>query len=228
MVDHVFGFCWIQIYRLLSRTKDIFVTIGMNRFQTKFFAHPGFRSWVGVNLKLSTTELSSINVNWFSIKILFSDQVSGCDFEFSSVLRRWWEGGMKGYNGEDMEGVWSVQQITLYWTFTTSANIIVIVVVCFHLLLFLTFWNTIGFPTNCWQILNWSQFQSVLPLFSVFLFAIWDFWWQILLLHAEEDLSFVCVLNEVGYCKTKFCDDLFFCSFNNLQKDWWELGFVCW
>lgn len=87
---------------------------------------------------------------------------------------------------------------------------------------------TIGFPTNCWQILNWSQFQSVLPLFSVFLFAIWDFWWQILLLHAEEDLSFVCVLNEVGYCKTKFCDDLFFCSFNNLQKDWWELGFVCW
>jgi hypothetical protein len=51
--------------------------------------------------------------------VRFSDQVSGCDFEFSSVLRRWWWKGW-GKNGEDMEGEWSVQQITLYWT---SANI---------------------------------------------------------------------------------------------------------
>ena len=50
--------------------------------------------------------------------VRFSDQVSGCDFEFSSVLRRWWKGW--GKNGEDMEGEWSVQQIPLYWT---SANI---------------------------------------------------------------------------------------------------------
>jgi len=94
--------------------------------------------------------------------VRFSDQVSGCDFEFSSVLRRWWEGGMKGYNGEDMEGVWSVQQITLYWTFTTSANIIVIVVVCFHLLLFLTFWNSqldfLQIADKFWIGANFNQF----------------------------------------------------------------------
>ena len=102
---------------------------------------------------------------------------------------------------------------------------IIIVVVCFHLFFLDILKFSIGFPTNCWQILNWRQFQSVLPLFSVFLFAIWDFWWQILLLHAEEDLSFVCVLNEVGYCKTKFCDDLFFVHLTTSQKIWWELGF---
>ena len=57
---------------------------------------------------------------------LFSDEVSSCDFEFSSVLRSsGWVGGSRrdGGIGEDMDGVWSVQQITLYWTFTTSANI---------------------------------------------------------------------------------------------------------
>ena len=97
--------------------------------------------------------------------VRFSDQVSGCDFEFSSVLRRWWKGW--GKNGEDMEGVWSVQQITLYWT---SANI-------YHhrrSLFFDILKFSIGFPTNCWQILNWRQFQSVLPLF--FTFTIFHLW----------------------------------------------------
>jgi len=136
---------------------------------------------------------------------------------------------MKGYNGEDMEGVWSVQQITLYWTFTTSANIIVIVVVCFHLLLFLTFWNSqldfLQIADKFWIGANFNQFR---PSFQFFYLPSRIFGGKFLLLHIKEDLSFVCVLNEVGYCKTKFCDDLFFCSFNNLQKDWWELGFVCW
>lgn len=102
--------------------------------------------------------------------VRFSDQVSGCDFEFSSVLRRWWKGW--GKNGEDMEGEWSVQQITLYWT---SANI-------YHhrrSLFFDILKFSIGFPTNCWQILNWRQFQSVSTLFFTFTIChLWFFCWQ--------------------------------------------------
>jgi len=178
MVDHVFGFCWIQIYRLLSRTKDIFVTIGMNRFQTKFFAHPGFRSWVGVNLKLSTTELSSINVNWFSIKILFSDQVSGCDFEFSSVLRRWWWVG--GRDGIRMEKTWRGSgpfNKSPFIELLQLLQIYIIVVVCFHL-----FWHS--------EVLNWISYKlltnfelapisiSFAPLFQFYYLPSLIFCWQ--------------------------------------------------
>lgn len=100
--------------------------------------------------------------------VRFSDQVSGCDFEFSSVLRRWWWKGW-GKNGEDMEGEWSVQQITLYWT---SANI-------YHhrrSLFFDILKFSIGFPTNCWQMAPISI--SFDPLFHFYYLPSVIFCWQ--------------------------------------------------
>ena len=123
-----------------------------------------------------------------------------------------------------MEGVWSVQQITLYWTFTTSANI-------YHrrsvFSPFLTFWssqlNFLQIADKFWIGANFNQFR---PSFSLLLFAICDFLLtKNSLLQIEEGFSFVCVFNEVGYCKTKFCDDLFFVHLTTSQKICWELGF---
>jgi len=100
---------------------------------------------------------------------------------------------------------------------------IIIVVVSF-----LTFWSSqldfLQIADKFWIGANFNQFW---PSFSLLLFAICDFLLtKNSLLQIKEGFSFVCVFNEVGYCKTKFCDDLFFCSFNNLPKDLLGIGFL--
>lgn len=72
-----------------------------------------------------------------------------------------------------MEGLWSVQQITLYWTFTTSANIYHMT--CFHLLLF---WHSEVHNRISYKLLTnfeLTNFNQLPPSFSVLLFAMCDF-----------------------------------------------------
>ena len=99
---------------------------------------------------------------------------------------------------------------------------IIIVVVSF-----LTFWSSqldfLQIADKFWIGANFNQFR---PSFSLLLFAICDFLLtKNSLLQIKEGFSFVCVFNEVGYCKTKFCDDLFFVHLTTSQKICWELGF---
>ena len=85
----------------------------------------------------------------------------------------WVEQGVGWENGKDMEGVWSVQQITLYWTFTTSANIYHLT--CFHLLLF---WHSEVHNRISYKLLTnfeLTNFNQLPPSFSVLLFAMCDF-----------------------------------------------------
>lgn len=149
--------------------------------------------------------------------VRFSDQVSGCDFEFSSVLRRWWKGW--GKNGEDMEGSGPFNKSP----FIELLQIYIIIVV----VSFLTFWSSqldfLQIADKFWIGANFNQFR---PSFSLLLFAICDFFLtKNSLLQIKEGFSFVCVFNEVGYCKTKFCDDLFFVHLTTSQKICWELDF---
>ena len=111
-----------------------------------------------------------------------------------------------------MEGMWLVQQITLYWTFTTSANII------FCNVFFSFFWH--------FEVHNWiphkllTNFEltpisiSFSPLFQFYYLPFLPFWLVFKVLK-----SFFCV----GYCKTWSCDD-FFLHLTTSQKFYKLMG----
>ena len=151
----------------------------------------------------------------------FSDQVSGCDFEFSSVLRRWWVGWWKGWGR--MEKTWRGSGPFNKSPFIELLQIYIIIVV----VSFLTFWSSqldfLQIADKFWIGANFNQFC---PSFSLLLFSICDFCWQKTLCYKLKRVFLLFVFfNEVGYCKTKFCDDFFFVHLTTSQKIWWELGF---
>jgi len=110
--------------------------------------------------------------------VLFSDQVSGCDFEFSSVLRRWWWVG--GRDGIRMEKTWRGSgpfNKSPFIELLQLLQIYIIVVVCFHL-----FWHS--------EVLNWISYKlltnfelapisiSFAPLFQFYYLPSLIFCWQ--------------------------------------------------
>ena len=109
-----------------------------------------------------------------------------------------------------MEGVWSVQQITLYWTFTTSANIYHMT--CFHLLLF---WHSEVHNRISYKLLTnfeLTNFNQLPPSFSVLLFAMCDF---------GLTTTFFATVGE--WCKRVFFSSFFELRLNAVfdQIMWW-------
>ena len=81
---------------------------------------------------------------------------------------------------------------------------------------FFTFFDivkfTIGFPTNCWQILNWPiSIKFLFPLFQFYYLPYVIFGWQkkTILLHKSDVRGSFLKKEQVGYFKTKCCDDIF-------------------
>lgn len=136
--------------------------------------------------------------------VLFSDQVSGCDFEFSSVLRRWWVGWWKVRMEKTWRGSGPFNK-SPFIELLQLLQIYIIVVVCFHL-----FWHS--------EVLNWISYKlltnfelapisiSFAPLFQFYYLPSLIFCWQKTLCYVlKESFSFVCVFNEVGYCSKMTC-----------------------
>ena len=174
-----------------------FVTIGTNWFQKEeifICCSFGFQVLRGSQFK-AFYDWAKFNQCWLifnqnsTISITFCSVMKSVvvDFEFSSVLRSSGWVVVEGRGNWRRHGwVWSVQQITLYWTFTTSANI-------YHHVLFsspfLTLWSS---QLDFLQIADkfWiGQFQSS-SSFLFFSFSICHMWFLVdkknLLLHKSD------------------------------------------
>ena len=141
---------------------------------------------------------------------LFSDEVSSCDFEFSSVLRSsGWVVVVEGMG--ELEKTWMGCGPFNKSPFIELLQLLQIyIIMCFFLHLFwhceVHNWISYKLLTN-FELANFNQVP--LSSFSVFLFAICDFWLtkKNLLLHKSDVRGYL--KKQVGYFTTKCCDDIF-------------------